>query len=96
MSELSKKREEPSTTNHNGRIELHTKPYADRELSTFVMELDPLQDPHLYMMNPRPDIIIWGQRCFRQESADKYVEGVAVVALTGLGGFRKQPKDTTI
>ena len=50
-------------------IELHIKGGG------LVVELDPHQDPLIYNMNPKPEIIIWGERIFSIEPDSRWPSG---------------------
>lgn len=73
-------------------IELHIKGGG------LVVALDPEQDPVIYMMNPKPDLVMWGERVFIKMDDTRfpsgrpvrYEEAFAVVAFTALA---KEGKD---
>lgn len=47
-----------------------------------VLTLDPAQDPAIYMMNPKPEVLFWGARIFNRISDTRYEEAYAVTVFT--------------
>lgn len=47
-----------------------------------VVTLDPKQDPAIYMMNPKPEVLFWGERIFSRVSDTRYEEACTVAVFT--------------
>lgn len=60
------------------KIELHSR----ASLASLVVELDPMDDPLIYLMADRPDLIRWGARVFQRVTDFYYVEALEVRAVT--------------
>ena len=65
-------------------IELYTH---GRRADDFVIALQPELNPVVYLSNPRPDVLIWGDRVFMKDTGsgeldDRYIEAYAVAAFT--------------
>ncbi len=56
----------------NKGIQLHVKGGG------LVVTLDPDQDPAIYNMNPKPDVIFWGERVFLIDPKTRWPSGIAV------------------
>jgi len=47
-----------------------------------VIALDPAQDPAIYMMNPKPEVLFWGERTFYRLLDARYEEACVMSVLT--------------
>lgn len=63
------------------KIELHSR----SAVMSLVIALEPTEDPLIYLMVKRPELIRWGARIFQRETDYRYVEACEVTAFTDPG-----------